>query len=833
MTWTSFFNLNLKKFSKTTVEKKMVDAVPVPVTVPLPVVAPVPIVPTPSPPPSPVGLADDAEFVDFIRRGEALVRRFSHDLTDVNLDDETDDWAFKADDVSFTSPPPCIIPSSGVLPDMHDSADSDSIVTPPSCIIPSSSVLPELGHDEVDTEEQSCMVPSSSSFTATDNTTDDEQDVEADKSASPIPSSNSSSTFTESLHSLSGSPFVERPARPLPHLIINTSPKPRTLPAPVSAADFKLTRVLGSGAFGTVYTAIHRRTEDTHALKVVMKQRITYKSELALILAEQRVLKRLASLDGEDSKMFLELQASFHDEWNFYFVTPVMEGGNLLDELVKCRGGFSPRRIKTYMAELVHAVGFLHNMRIVHRDIKLENVFIDSTGHLVLGDFGLACMFGEDDESISSGTTADERAEFAADVTWGDCGTPGYMAPEICTGEEYSYPVDCWALGVLMYFMNFGDVPFGGENNRSVAMATVYQPLRFPANSVISEKSEELIEGLLAKDPVDRLTIRAAKQCAYFKDVDWSAIASRETTPEWHVPPIVLSKKQQKVLEGKGLSINSGEPFDPASVGDDDEEDGGDPYPAFSFVSERWEKVLRKKGGRKLDVLKKGLKKLVHAKKPLVKKPAFDIVTLKPEEHAVVWNVVEEDGRRRVRQQRAQEGQREWRAGGVNWDESVDVDAVGGGHANIGWITGWETRASEESFSGMGGCTDEDEEDEEDAEGYEEMLSEPSTSSSPPRSPSSPDTNDSPSPRTPHTPFPMSTFFANQSDCDFDNSMGPIKLDMANTESSGSESDKSMQASVKGWRRAMKERARAAGLTRTKAAKVREGGDRRVLNLLE
>jgi RAC serine/threonine-protein kinase len=178
------------------------------------------------------------------------------------------------------------------------------------------------------------------------------------------------------------------------------------------------------------------------------------------------------------------------------------------------RVGFSEDRTRFYGAEITLALGYLHQNNIVYRDLKLENLLLDREGHIKIADFGL-CK-----EDIAYG---DRTSTF--------CGTPEYLAPEVLEENDYGRAVDWWGLGVVLYEMLCGRLPFySREHERLFELILSGRP-RLPTQS--SEESRSLLTGLLIKNPAERLggsesDAREIMQHPFFASIDWERIYRKE-----------------------------------------------------------------------------------------------------------------------------------------------------------------------------------------------------------------------------------------------------------------------------------------------------------------
>ncbi|XP_026860619.2 ribosomal protein S6 kinase alpha-5 isoform X2 [Electrophorus electricus] len=194
-----------------------------------------------------------------------------------------------------------------------------------------------------------------------------------------------------------------------------------------------------------------------------------------------------------------------------------VNGGELFTHLVQ-RVRFKEQEVALYSGEIALALEHLHQLGIVYRDLKLENILLDSNGHVVLTDFGLSKEFDEVERAYSV------------------CGTIEYMAPEIVEGGEYGHnkAVDWWSLGVLMYELMTGGSPFtvdGDENSHSdIAKRILKKDPPYPKD--MGPLARDIIQRLLIKDPKKRLGsglsgAQNVKSHPFYQKINWEDLAAK------------------------------------------------------------------------------------------------------------------------------------------------------------------------------------------------------------------------------------------------------------------------------------------------------------------
>lgn len=157
------------------------------------------------------------------------------------------------------------------------------------------------------------------------------------------------------------------------------------------------------------------------------------------------------------------------------------------------RPPLSEDQARLFMIQLIYGLEYLHNMHVVHMDIKPENLLIDGNGTLKLTDFGVSKMFEGDDDTVYT-----------------NGGTPAFLAPEACRGGKYKgKPADIWAVGVTLYCLLYAKVPFGGDSIAAIFKSIQNDNPVFPKN--INPNLKDLFSQILKKDPKKRITMEKLK----------------------------------------------------------------------------------------------------------------------------------------------------------------------------------------------------------------------------------------------------------------------------------------------------------------------------------
>jgi len=260
--------------------------------------------------------------------------------------------------------------------------------------------------------------------------------------------------------------------------------------------------VLGTGYFAVVKSGFNKTTREKVAIKCVDKSKVEREETL------QNEIDILSKIDHDG---VVRMYNIFETEETMFIVMELMEGGELYEEIIK-RSLFSEQEASQILKQIVGALEYLHSLNVVHRDLKLENLLLkekflpDQPIKVKIADFGLSKLY-----SGSMMHTA--------------CGTPFYVAPDILMAADddeagYGPPVDMWAVGVLLYILLSGRLPFSGDEDdelfRNILEAKIVW--KSPQFDTVSEDAKDLISKLLVVDPDERYTATQVLQHQFIQN---------------------------------------------------------------------------------------------------------------------------------------------------------------------------------------------------------------------------------------------------------------------------------------------------------------------------
>ncbi|ESO11321.1 hypothetical protein HELRODRAFT_158167 [Helobdella robusta] len=273
--------------------------------------------------------------------------------------------------------------------------------------------------------------------------------------------------------------------------------------------DFDRLRTLGTGSFGRVMLVQHRTSKNYYAIKILDKQKIVKLKQVEHTLNEKKILYCC------NFPFLISLKFSFKDNSYLYLVLEFVGGGEMFNHLRKARK-FTENQVKFYAAQVTMAFEYLHSLDILYRDLKPENLLLDTNGYVKVADFGFA-----------------KRVKGR---TWTLCGTPEYLAPEIILSKGYNKAVDWWALGVLIYEMAAGYPPFAADQPIQIYEKIVSGKVKYPGH--FSSDTKDIIKNLLQLDLTKRYGnmkngIQDIRNHKFFEEIDWLAVFHRSVTPSF------------------------------------------------------------------------------------------------------------------------------------------------------------------------------------------------------------------------------------------------------------------------------------------------------------
>ncbi|KAI3382199.1 hypothetical protein SNEBB_002822 [Seison nebaliae] len=330
--------------------------------------------------------------------------------------------------------------------------------------------------------------------------------------------------------------------------------------------SFHFTKVLGKGSFGKVMLAKHKGKDDMYAVKVLRKDAIIQDDDVECTWTERRILALAA-----DHPFLTALYGSFQTKDRIFLVMEFVNGGDLMFHIQKCRK-FDESRARFYAAEVTLALQFLHEHGIIYRDLKLDNILLDAEGHCKIADFGM-CK-----ENIYGDSTTSTF-----------CGTPDYIAPEILQELNYSFSVDWWALGILMYEMLAGQPPFEADNEEELFECILKQQVVYPA--WLSKEAISILKSFMTKNPNRRLGCTPLiggegmiRTHSFFKGkIDWDALLRREIKPPFI--PFISNKTDtnnfDKDFTNEPPRLTTIDPIIIKAINQQE-------FQGFSFINEKW-----------------------------------------------------------------------------------------------------------------------------------------------------------------------------------------------------------------------------------------------------
>jgi len=282
--------------------------------------------------------------------------------------------------------------------------------------------------------------------------------------------------------------------------------------------NFRCIAVLGRGHFGKVILSQYKVSGEYFAIKALKKGDIVTRDEVDSLMSEKHIFE---IVNTSRHPFLVNLLACFQTKDHVCFVMEYARGGDLMMHIHS--DVFSEVRSIFYAGCVVLGLKYLHDHKIVYRDLKLDNLLLDHEGFVKMADFGL-CK-----EGMGYG---DRTSTF--------CGTPEFLAPEVLTETSYTRAVDWWGLGVLIFEMLVGESPYPGDDEEEVFDSIVNEEVKYPR--FLSSDAVNIMRRLMRKNPEKRLGSSEAdaedvKRQSFFKSLNWDDLLNKKIKPPF-VPTI-------------------------------------------------------------------------------------------------------------------------------------------------------------------------------------------------------------------------------------------------------------------------------------------------------
>ena len=246
---------------------------------------------------------------------------------------------------------------------------------------------------------------------------------------------------------------------------------------------------LGEGIFGSVKLGVEKKTKERVAIKIIKKKKAK-PSDIELVRTEIDIMKLCHHPN------VVHLLDHFENADYIFIVMEYIRGGRLTDYMKEKKFHFSEKRAAEIIYEIALGVKYLHKYGIIHRDLKPDNIMLTESndkGHIKIMDFGLSKILGKK-EKTSDGF-----------------GTLTFVSPEVLIRKPYNKEIDIWSIGVILYLILSGDLPFDDEEDdeQKIAKSIVFNEVEFPSKKFANKSKEviELIKRCLTKEPKDRIKI--------------------------------------------------------------------------------------------------------------------------------------------------------------------------------------------------------------------------------------------------------------------------------------------------------------------------------------
>ncbi|CAJ0951796.1 unnamed protein product [Ranitomeya imitator] len=292
--------------------------------------------------------------------------------------------------------------------------------------------------------------------------------------------------------------------------------------------DYTKIKLFSNGSFGTVHLVRHKDSNQLYAMKKLDREILKNPKTLERAFLERDILT------FADCPSVASMLCSFPTTRHLCMVMEYVPGGDC-GSLMNILGPLPVPLARTYIAETVLAVEYLHSYGMVHRDLKPENLLVSATGHIKVTDFGLSKLgVIRPTSDTYKPPTEDVTREFRDEEI---LGTPEYIAPEVILQEGYGRPIDWWSVGIILYEFLLFCVPFKGNSKFKTYSSITRDDITWTFdNRTPPPDAQDMITELLRKDPAHRLGTGGAKEIKmhpFLRDLNFDNLLSKEPH---HIP---------------------------------------------------------------------------------------------------------------------------------------------------------------------------------------------------------------------------------------------------------------------------------------------------------
>lgn len=299
---------------------------------------------------------------------------------------------------------------------------------------------------------------------------------------------------------------------------VNSSVKAESALDPeISLARLKKHRILGAGTFGQVWLATDKKTKSVYALKIQSKRVVVSHEQYDGVVREKNIMAQITH------PFVIKMVNAFQDDTFLYMVLEMYQGGELFSVIHKGSDKGLPTKSGIfYAACILEGLDYMHQRKILYRDLKPENVLLGSDGYCVIVDLGFA--------------------KIVSDKTFTLCGTPLYIAPEVLLQRGHDKGADIWSLGILIFELVTGYTPF---YQKGIDQGTLFKNIsrcRYKLPSKLPTHVTDIVSGILVRQSSKRLGCRAGgaedlRNHPWFDNIDFDDLVAKSIKAPW-IPQI-------------------------------------------------------------------------------------------------------------------------------------------------------------------------------------------------------------------------------------------------------------------------------------------------------